>query len=162
MGFESFRIELRGGQAKYLEINERIRKLPDIKLDQDSALTPGSSCYLMDDGQHLIEIELMDAPVRLSCRFALCHPPSVDAAFLGLARELMETLGMEAKICDDVRPEHAHFFSLAHFGDFAAFTSHYIAARRTEWATAFGTEQMAATTMEVYERIILPQCQPGA
>jgi hypothetical protein len=114
----------------------------------------------MDDGQHLLEVELLDAPVRLSCRFTLCHPPSVDAAFLGFVRELMVNLGMEAKICDDVRPEHAQAFSLDRYAEFSAVTSGYLAARRAEWITAFGTKQLAATTNEVYERIILPQCQP--
>jgi hypothetical protein len=108
MGFEHFRVELRGGRAKYFEADETIRQLPYIKLDHDSIPLPGSTFYVMDDGAHVIELELMDSPIRLSCRFTLCHPPSVDSAFLDLVRELLGRLGMEAKICDDVRPEDAH------------------------------------------------------
>ncbi len=160
MGFESFRVELRGGRAKYPETDETLRKHPHVKLDQHSVPTKGSKFYIRDDGQHVIEVELMESPVKLSCRFTLCHPPSVDSVFLNFLRELMANLGMEAKICDDVRPEHAHSFSFDQFSQFSALTSRYVAARRKEWIATFGTEQLAATTNEVYERIILPHCQP--
>src|SRR6266849_4926910 len=115
MGFETFRVELRGGKAKFGEADEAIRKLPHIKPDPHSLPTKGSTYYLFDDGRHAIELELMDSPLRLSCRFTLCHPPSVDAVFLGLIRELMNRLGMEARICDDVGPEHASSYSLQEF-----------------------------------------------
>src|SRR5262249_51002461 len=161
MGFEAFRVELRGGRATYREADEAIRKLPHVKSDNHSVPLQGSTFYVFDDGPHVIELELMDTPVRLSCRFTLCHPPSVDAVFLGLVRELMDRLGMAAKICDDVRPEHAHPFAVNEFAQFVAITSGCIAARRMAWRAAFGDEAMAATTNEVYQRIILPRCQPG-
>jgi hypothetical protein len=161
MGFEAFRVELRGGRAKYREADEAVRKFPHVRPDQDSVPMRGSTFYVIDDGRHVIEVELMDSPVRLSCRFTLCHPPSVDSVFLGLVREVMARLGMEAKICDDVRPEHSGSFSLNEFTEFSAITSRYVAARRAEWVAAFGDEPMAATTNEVYRRIILPRCQPG-
>ncbi|MBI1916245.1 MAG: hypothetical protein HYS12_16170 [Planctomycetes bacterium] len=126
MGFEAFRVELRGGRAKYGEVDEAVRKLPHLRPDQHSVPMQGSTFYVIDDGQHSIELELIDSPVRLSCRFTLCHPTSVDSVFLGLVRELMLRLEMEAKICDDVRPEHSHSFSLHEFAEFSAITSRYI------------------------------------
>src|SRR5207244_4411412 len=161
MGFESFRVELRGGRATYAEADRVIREFPNVRPESNSIPLAGSTFYVLDDGQHKLELELMDSPVRLSCRFTLCHPPSVDLAFLGLVRELMLRLGMEAKICDDVQPAHARSFSLAEFPGFLAITRHYIAPRRSEWIAAFGDQPMAATTNEVYRRIILPQCQLG-
>ncbi|HEY7157385.1 MAG TPA: hypothetical protein VH575_25750 [Gemmataceae bacterium] len=160
MGFESFRVELRGGQVNYLDAKETIQKHPHVKLDQQSPPMKGSTFYVVEDGRHVLEIELRDAPVRISCRFTLCHPPSVDAVFLDLVRELMLRLGSEARICDDVRPEDARPFSLANFAEFSSATLGYIAARRREWVAAFGAEQMPATTNEAYERIILSRCQP--
>jgi hypothetical protein len=161
MGFETFRVELRGGKVNDAEADEAVRKLPHIRPDQHSLSTRGSTFYVFDDAQHAVELEVSDKPVRISCRFTLCHPPSVDAAFLGLVRDLMTRLEMDAKICDDVCPEHARSFSLDEFADFSAATLRYIAARRSEWIGAFGDEPMAATTNEVYQRIILPRCQPG-
>jgi hypothetical protein len=102
----------------------------------------------------------MDAPVKVSCRFTLCQPASVDVVFLGVVRELMGRLGMNATICDNVHQTHSRSFSLAEFPDFLAVARHYINARAAEWIAAFGKETLAATTNEVYERIILPRCQP--
>jgi hypothetical protein len=161
MGFESFRIELRGGRANHQEADDIIRQLLHAKPDHESLPMPGSTYYLIEDGRHVIELELKDVPVRVSCRFTLCHPPSVDAAFLSLARDLMSRLEMAVDICDDVRPEHARSFSLNEFAEFSAAVSRYIAARRAEWVTNFGTETLAATTNEAFRRIILPRCQPG-
>lgn len=162
MGFESFRVELRGGQANYLDAKKLIQKHPHVKLDRQSPPMKGSTFYVIDDGRHVLEVELKDTPVRISCRFTLCHPPSVDSVFLDLVRELMLRLGMEAWVCDDVRPEDAHPFPLVHYAEFSSAVLCSIAARRTEWMAAFGAEQIAATTNEVHERIILPRCQPVA
>ena len=106
MGFEVFLVELRGGTATYKEANEAVRKLSHVKPDADGGFMPGATYYVFRDGIHTIEMELMDVPVRLSCRFTFCHPPSVDAVFLSLVRQLMSQLGMEVTIRDDVRPEH--------------------------------------------------------
>ena len=158
MGFEMFRVELRGGETDFGEADEAVRKLPNIKRDCRFLSSQGSRFYLYEDGRHAIELAVLDAPVRVSCRFTLCHPPSVDAVFLGLVRDLMTRLGMEAKICDDVLPEDARCCALDEFAAFSAATLRYIAARRVEWVAAFGDEPMAATTNEVYQQIILPRC----
>ena len=161
MGFESFQVVLSGGRASLAETDETIRKLPHMRLDPLSILVPGSICYCMETGQHVVELELTASPVTLSCRFTLCHPDSVDKTFLGLLRVLMAGLGMEAKICDDVRPEHEHSFPLTQFEEFSAATVGYITSRRKEWINAFGPARLAASTIECYQRIILPRCQPG-
>jgi hypothetical protein len=162
MGLESFRVELHGGQASYREVEETIRTHPHARLDPQSPPLTGSTFYLIDDGRHVLEVELRDAPVRISCRFTLCHAPSVDAVFLDLIRQWMLRLGMEVCICDDVRPEDAHPFSLANFADFSSASLRAISGRREEWIAAFGNEQMPATTNEAHQRIILPRCQPVA
>jgi hypothetical protein len=161
MGFESFRVELVGGRAKCPDVDNAVRMLPHVQPDPHSIPMQGSTYFVMDDGQHVIEVELIDSPVRLSCRFTLCHPSSVDAVFLSFVKELMVRLGMEARICDDVLPEHSRSYFLDEFEAFSAITSSYVAARRTEWIAAFGDKAMAASTNDVYQRIILPRCQPG-
>ena len=161
MGFEAFRVELRGGQATYQEADAAVRQLPHAHRDDQSVPLKGSTYYLLADGRHVLEVEVRDAPVKLSCRFTLCHPPSVDVVFLHLVRELMTRLGMKVKVCDDVRPDQASPFSLQEFPEFAAIVARTIAARRAEWQAAFGDEPLAATTTEVHQRVILPRCQPS-
>src|SRR5260370_38390106 len=120
MGLESFRVELRGGARTHRETAKAIGNLDHVTVDHDSIPTPGSLFFVKNDGEHVIEIELMDSPIKISCRFTLCHPPSVDSVFLRLVQELMTMLGMEARICDDVRPEYAHAFPLCDFELFSA------------------------------------------
>ncbi len=161
MGFETFQIELAGGKVSFPEANDAVRKFPRAQPDPEAIRVKAWSYYVIDDGQHIIEVEVMDAPVKLSCQFTLCHPSSVDSAFLAFVREVMDRLGMTARICDNVTAEHARSFSLADFAEFSTITSGYIAARRAEWIAAFGDDPLAATTSEVYQRVILPRCQPG-
>ena len=162
MGFESFRVELRGGSASHAQADEVVRLLPHARPDHESIASQGSSYYTLDDRSHIIEVEVADSPLRVSCRFTLCHPPSIGPAFLNLVRELMSRLGMEATIRDDVRPEHSQGFSVARFPEFADIASGYIASRRAEWVANFGGSTFAATTPEIYEKIILPKCVPVA
>jgi hypothetical protein len=160
MGFESFRVELGGGTASSAQVDEFIRRLPYAKHDPDAITSPGSTFYTLEDGFHVIEIEVAGSPVKVSCRFTLCHPSSIDSAFLALTRDLMARLGMEVRICDDVLAGHAQWFTVDRFPEFAEIVSRYLASRRAEWLANFGPVQFPATTHEVYERIILPRCEP--
>jgi hypothetical protein len=157
MGFESFRVELQGGSATHADADAAVRGLPHVRPDADAVRLPASTYYVLDDGRHVFEIEASDAPVAVSCRFTLCHPPSVDAAFVRLVGALAARLGMEVWIRDDVRPEHASGLPA---GRFAEVVPAYIAARRAEWVANVGPEQFPATTREAYERAIKPRCQP--
>jgi hypothetical protein len=154
MGFESFRVELGGGPKSSQEADATIRKIPGVERDSHSITLQGSTYYVWTDGRHLIELELTDDPVSVSCRFTLCHPASVDPAYLALVRQLMLQLETGVFLCDDVRPEHANSFSLDRFDEFASAAGGYIAARRAEWVHAFGNDQMAANTDAVCDWLI--------
>jgi hypothetical protein len=160
MGFESFRVELRGGTASFARVDELVRLLPHAERDPSAIASRGSNVYTLEDGLHLIEVEVMGFPVKVSCRFTMCHPPSIDSAFLSLAGELMARLGMEVRLCDDLDPEDSQWFAIDRFPEFARLASRYLAVRRTEWHANFGPLQLPAKTHEVYERIILPRCEP--
>jgi hypothetical protein len=160
MGFESFRVELRGGTASYSPADEFIRRLPHSKPDAEAMSSRGSSFYTLEDGSHVIEVEVAAAPVRISCRFTLCHPPSVDSAFLDLVRDLMTHLEMEARVCDDIRPGDLQAFPVTRFSEFADIVLRQVSTRRAEWVANFGPAQFPARTREVFERVILPRCQP--
>jgi hypothetical protein len=159
MGFESFQIKLEGGTKTSSEAISAIRSLGNAVPDDESMMMPGSAYFLLKDGRHAIEMEVMDAPMRISCRFTLCHPSSVDAVFFDLARRLMALLDMRVTICDDVPPEHETPFTLDRIEEFTKAASACLTVRRAEWQGAFGMRQLGATTNEVHQHIILPQCQ---
>jgi hypothetical protein len=160
MGIEVFLVELQGGIASYEEATEVVCKLPHIKPDPDGGWMPESTYYVFRDGAHTIEMELMSVPVKLMCRFTLCHPPSVDAVFVRFVRELATRLGMEVKIRENVCPEHERAFSANDFAEFSAIIPGYIAARRAEFVAQFGDKQLGASSTELFQEIILPQCEP--
>ena len=83
------------------QADEVVRGLPNARPDLDAIRTRGSTFYTVEDGRHVIEVEVAAAPVRVSCRFTLCHPASVDNALLGMVHELMTQLGMSVRICDN-------------------------------------------------------------
>jgi hypothetical protein len=159
MGFESFGVTLEGGTATADEARNLIDSLEGVS--RDEGFTTGSTYFLQRGVGHAIEMQMMHKPVWVSCRFTLCHPPSVDSAFLALVRQLIEKLKMQVMIRDDVIPEHAEPYSLDRFDEFSAACLHYIALRRREWKQMFGNRQLAATTAEAHQHIILPHCIPG-
>jgi hypothetical protein len=159
MGCESFGVSLEGGSVTADQAVKAIDGLQGVS--RDHGFTTGSTYFLRKDGNHVIEMELMHEPVWLSCRFTLCHPLSVDSAFLQWIGQLMATLNMCVKIRDDVTPEQSKPYSLDHFDEFAAACLHYIALRRREWQLQFGNKTLAATTAEAFQYIILPQCVPA-
>lgn len=161
MGFESFRVELNGGSSTLLEAADAILALEHARRDDEAAFMPDQMCYLVRDTGYAIELELMDSPVTISCRFALCHPPSVDAALFELVRKLMIALNMQVTICEDVLPQHDHPFSLDQFEEFTQAYAPSVAARRREWKAMFGNKLLAATTAEAHQHIILPHCVPS-
>lgn len=160
MGFESFRVELRGGAVTHPQADAAVRRLPHAKPDPASRVLLGSTYYTVEDDTHVIEIEVSAQPVRLSCRFTLCHPSTVDVAFLGVARELATALEMDV-VCLDPPAEGVRF-PPERFPEFAEAVRAAIAAQRAMWITQFGAATLAATISEVYEKVILPRCEPVA
>lgn len=157
MGFESFRVELRPRHATFTEAVATVGRLPHARPDTDVLATAGSSYYTVEDGRHVVEIEVAPSPVRVSCRFTLCHPPTVDTAFLGLVRELARRLG-GAELTGEGVTDHPGGES----PEFAATLSAQIAARRSEWDAMFGNDRAAARTAEAFEAFVLPRCAPVA
>lgn len=160
MGFESYQVRLHGGSATFTEADAAIRLDPRARPDR--GFCPGPHYYTIEDGSHVLEVEVSPNPVSISCRFTLSHPPSIDAAFIEYVRELVARLGMAVEICDDVRPEHEGDFPIDRFPEFAGALPGYIARERSMWIATMGDEQLAASTREVHRRIILPQCVPVA
>ncbi len=158
MGFESFRVRLYPRHAAFAEADDAVRHLPHARPDSGAIPAPGASYYTIQDGIHVIEIEVSPAPVRVSCRFTLCHPTSVGAAFLGLIRVLSQHLGVAEVAGEDVATGPHGVES----PEFASALSARIAARRAEWDAAFGTVRYPATTAEAYALYIFPKCVPVA
>lgn len=158
MGFESFRVEIRPRHTTFAGADDAVRRLPSDRSDSTALATPGSSYHVVTDGAHVFEIEVAPTPLRVSCRFTLCHPPTVDAAFLGLIRVLARQLA-PSEVAGDVPAAEPDGVESP---EFASALSARIAARRAEWDAAFGAVRFAATTGQAFERYVFPKCVPAA
>lgn len=163
MGFESFQVELRS-KAHYVRTKDLIQSLPNVRFDPDNLALPGSTNFVMSDGQHVIEMQIScrDSVTSISCRFMLCHPPTIDREFLELIRKMMEALDASAVNREEIESGHPDSYSLREFAEFRAAVARCIARRRKEWTAEFGEEQLAASSKDVYDKFILPRCQPPA
>jgi len=160
MGFESFQVELKGDANTFASKGAFGDRFPQAKPDPDAIPLAGSAFFIVDDGLHIVEIEVSDSTARMSIRFTLCHPGSIIQAFLNLLQDLIATFDMSARIRDDVRVEHSGWYSAARIEEFSSIVSGYVANRRSEWIANFGPEEVAANTSEVFRRIVLPSCLP--
>lgn len=164
MGFESFRVELRG-PTPIEQVREAILALPHVQRDPEGGFPfAGSEYYSVRDGRHVFELELSQTlphQTRVSLRFTLSHPPSVDSAFLQLVRRLMTDSGLRAFVLDDsVMAAFPDGFGLWDDERFAEFAFDAIEVERWAWISQFGPETLTASTAEVFEQIILPRCEP--
>jgi hypothetical protein len=159
MGFESFQIILRGERTRR-EAEETLHSLPGVVPDPSGGFLRSSTYFVMNDGPHSIEMEVDDAAgLRISCRFILSHPPTIDVVFIAFVCELMGRLGLEATAVEAPEAEPAWTFRPGECADLTAATMRHIAIRRREWIADMGTDH-AINRKELYERIILPRCAP--
>ncbi|MBY0232612.1 MAG: hypothetical protein K2W96_25305 [Gemmataceae bacterium] len=152
MGFESFQAVLRGEPQPIEEIVSIIGSIPGLRDDPNPGWHRGSRYLLAEDERHLIEMEI-DAD-RVSCRFALCHPATVDDAFTGLLLELATRLGWRIDLLDDSsgRP-----FGPEEGAEMETAAKRSIAQRRAEWVSAFGPQTRRCTTAEAWAPFIIPR-----
>jgi hypothetical protein len=157
MGFESFQVELSRDGPDHRPLSQFVRKLPHAKPDESGIQSSKSDYVLVDDGDHKIEIEVTEEWGRISCRFTLCHPPSIEVAFVNLVRDLVERLNMKVRICAD---ESGRWYSAEDLADFSREIADFIAKERRGWIAQCGPTQLAATSSEAYEKIVFPQLKP--
>ncbi len=156
MGAESYLVRLSGSGATLADVRAALADLPGVT--PDSGMLPSCEYFVCEYQGGVFEMELSDrSPPVVSVRFTLAHPPTVDATFLALVRQLMTDTGLRVRVLSD----HASAeYDLAHFDHFSAAVLSDIARERRLWIGMFGPETLAASTAEVFERIILPRCEP--
>lgn len=152
MGIEAFQVRLKGGSATFAEADAAVRVLPYAR--PDGGFLRDCVYYTAGDGSLIVEIEVCPRPVEISCRFAVCQPPAVDAVLVELTRRLMAATGMAATIVGETRAEHSGWFGTDCFAEFAAAIPEYAGERREDWVRAVGPEQFPATTAAAMQHVI--------
>jgi hypothetical protein len=160
MGFESFLVRLTDGNTSFPDVEEMFCHLDCVVPDNHYPSTESVSYFRFDDGNHVIEFEIRKEPFCISCRFALCHPSSVDHRFLEMIKLLMQRLGVKASIYDPDDPHRTRQFDIGEFAAFESLTLRCIDRERHMWIAMVGNETAAVTNAQAFERFILPHAVP--
>ena len=106
MGMECYLLRLEGSNSMDHMESDLIRLR---RMEPDSSYKTGSRgerYFVFRDGEHVIELELHPVSggrvTKVSMRFALCHPDSVDRVFVEIAAGLMTRRNLSATICEDL------------------------------------------------------------
>lgn len=159
MGIESFRVELTGTKLPASEVVKSLLEVEGIAWDEQGTFLPHQKCFLVRRHNMVVELEMSEQPVVLSCRITLCHPRSADDVFIQLIRELMAHLAMIIVTCvDGLTPDSASI--IEDLSELEKTFRQAIARKRAVWKRQFGEVESAYTEAEVYQHIIIPQCNP--
>lgn len=153
MGFESFQFLLRGAQSDFAGAAAAVERLPGSR--PGSGFLTGPRYFEIVRPEAFVEIEVSDAPVSVSCRYALCNPPEADDTVLAIVRQLSTELDMGVTVCDAPDGEEGPY-APDRWQDCRAAAERAMPVRRAEWRAAFGPETAAVGSGEAFRRFILP------
>lgn len=152
MSAECFRVDLLGSKPP-----DAVAYLAGLEL-----ITPRGSDYghsfIYDDHSHVVELLVQTdrlGRALISIRFALCHPSSVDNAFVQFVVQVAAELGMTIRICESIPPGHPDVFDLSEVGAFRTTALASIGPKRAWWISAFGGATAALTSEEASRQFIL-------
>jgi hypothetical protein len=117
------------------------------------------------DKSHIIEIEISERDfgyTNISCRFAICHPDSIEYVFFEflyrLSREILPINKVkEVLIFDEVPENMSYAFNVYDIDNFKSSLSEAIKIKRRYWILDFGNERATLTCDEAIKKFILKQ-----
>jgi len=156
MGVESFQIvaltAAPGSDVRAWLMSQRL--LPSVHADT----CPDT--FIATDSRHVVEAEVRADGVktRVSIRFALCHPATVDDLLLEFVRRLAEFTHGRIVVAERVPGGFPDKFKYDELGSaFACVLRGAISEKRGLWRQNFGEEEAAVTTAEALRRFLLKQ-----
>lgn len=159
MGLESFRAELTDTKLPASEVVKSLLEIEGAAWDEQGTILPHQKCFLVRRQNSVVELEISEYPVVLSCRITVCHPPSADDVFIQLLSEMAARFSMKTVTCiDGLTPDSASIIN--NLGELDNTVRQAIARKRAVWKRQFGEVESAYTEAEVYQHIIIPQCNP--
>lgn len=114
--------------------------------------------FVYDDGLHVIELVVFKKPsdkALVSCRFALCHPSSVDEVFTELLLRVAARAGMTIRNIEDPGPGSFPSLLPSQTDAVRERIAATIAPRRAWWISVFGGATAGLTSEEAIRRYIM-------
>ncbi len=161
MGVEDFQTVLicDNDRHDFITIVEAIKSMPKASTDKKSKRLSEEEYFLVEDDDHLIEVEISDNKkkklVKVSCRFALCLPNSIDNIFCKFIREIGQQFKMIIKILDDVPKGFSDIFNPSEYVGLEDSLKKAIQIKRDYWIQDFGSETANLRPSDALRRFVL-------
>jgi hypothetical protein len=159
MGAEDFLVRLESPLA-LSRVLDTISRYPGTRAEPDVDRHASGPQFRVEDPDHIVELEVADRGglTTISVRFALCHPPTIDAVFVELVGVLAKDVDATIAIAESVEPDDPGLgwsFSRSNCEKFPPAASQCIRKKRALWQRAFGDEQARLSCPEAIMRFII-------
>ena len=164
MGCESIQI-LSTAPYNSRKIRKYLEAYPNISLDTSNACynDPSEFNYIYNDTNHIVELQLMDCkpkPPKLSFRFSLCQPSSIDGKFIELTTSIGKDLNLKIRIMESCQVEDDDIiFSPLDYENYNKILQEVIKVKRDYWIAMFGEETAVVTCSEAIMKFLVPKCK---
>jgi hypothetical protein len=115
------------------------------------------------DTKHIIELQVSDYlnnKRQLSCRFSLCHPPSIDKRFTEFVKSIAKDLVLEIRIRESCQVKgEGDIFHPPEYNGFDEVLKEVIQIKRKYWIADFGEETAVISCQEALKRFVWPKCK---
>lgn len=139
------------------QLESSLSQLISVTRNPNSAMTSQTMCWVLDDGNHKLEVEQKLNYSGFSLRFALCNPSSIDCVFIRIIKTIIRTHELGLRFCEDCDEVPEWLSSIEMIDQYEAAIQNCIDMRRALWQTEFGKEELAATCAEACRHFILPR-----
>lgn len=162
MGCESFQVLLPGCDFNPRKVCEYLADHRYVSVDKETSQLREERYFIYRDSTHIIEIEVEPggnswADAYVSCRFALCHPSSIDGVFTEFVRSMAGHFGFTIEIKENFpEADNDRIFSPPLYKRFEAHMRGSIATKRYYWVADFGPKTATLRCSEALRKYMAP------
>ena len=163
MGVESFQVVLTCKAQPMATAVATLLGLQGVREGGDTSPLPGERHFVLNDGGHVIEIEVRPLKdevngCRISCRCAICHPVTVLGTFARNVKSLSASLSTPIDLIEDVPSGIPDLFRPPLFEGFETALRESFLLKKRYWVQDFGEGEASVSCAEAIRRFILPHC----
>ncbi|OQW86984.1 MAG: hypothetical protein BWK78_09465 [Thiotrichaceae bacterium IS1] len=157
MGCESFQIILKCPLGEK-NVTNIIISFPKVTPDSSCVPIASELYFQYRDADHIIELEVdcyqNATNCVVSCRFALCHPQSIDKFFINFVKQIVNRLPPPTmiEINEELPEDFSNVFVSTDMIGFEQSVKTAIEIKRTYWIKDFGAETAVLTCYEALKK----------
>ncbi len=157
MGWEAFLVSI-SSDLTHEVVADCLLAIPGVRPQSGSDALPGYRQYVYEDPSHIIELETSSeaaqAGTRISIRFALCQPASIDGIFAEFVADIAQKSKGAVMIAADAHGELAVDFQHTGMDAFAKSAAFYLGQDRAIWRRDFPDVIPRVTCGEAIEILV--------